>query len=87
MRLEGIYAKSARKFKRRTSTNLLKDAKNLPKDKLTVSRANQVWYSDFTQIKTQEGWLYLAAVMDAYSKRIVGYALEDNMRTDLAIKL
>ena len=86
MRLEGIYARSARKFKRRTSTNLLKDAKNLLKDELNVSRANQVWYSDITQVKTQEGWLYLAAIMDVYSKRIVGYAMVEHMRTDLVIQ-
>ncbi len=36
---------------------------------------NQVWYSDITFVKTAEGWLYMAVVMDAYSKRIVGYAM------------
>ena len=51
-----------------------------------IFKANQVWYSDITFIKTAEGWLYLAAVMDAYSKRIVGYAMNNNMRTDLVIQ-
>lgn len=86
MRLEGIYAKSARKFKRRTSTNLLNGTKNLLEDEMTTSRANQVWYSDIMQIRTQEGWLYLAAVMDGYSKRIVGYSMADHMHTELLIQ-
>ena len=87
MRLEGIYAKSARKFKHRRASLHLKDTENLlTQDDLVISYANQVWYSDITQIRTQEGWLYLAAVMDAYSKRIVGYAMAEHMRTDLVIQ-
>ena len=44
------------------------------------------WYSDITQVRTTEGWLYLAAIIDAFSRRVVGYAMADNMETDLIIK-
>lgn len=86
MRQEGIYAVSERKYKRRKTIATLIKKTNLLIPKPDIVRANQVWYSDITFIKTAEGWLYLAAVMDAYSKRIVGYAMADHMRTDLVIK-
>jgi putative transposase len=58
---------------------------NLLTLKPDIVTANQVWYADITMIKTAEGWLYLAAVMDAYSKR-VGYAMAGHMKTDLAVQ-
>jgi len=86
MRREGIYAVPARKYKRRKSVMTLTQTTNLLLPKPDIFKANQVWYSDITYIKTAEGWLYLAAVMDAYSKRIIGYAMADHMRTDLVIQ-
>ena len=44
---------------------------------------NQLWFSDITYIRTWEGWLYLAIVLDAYSRKVVGWALVDHMRTEL----
>ena len=44
---------------------------------------NQVWATDIKQIKTGEGWLYLAAVQDLYSRRIVGWAMADHLRAQL----
>ncbi len=86
MRQAGIYALPKRKFKRRKTTETLLKTTNLLLPKPDIVTANQVWYSDITFVKTAEGWLYLAAVMDAYSKRIVGYAMDDNMKTDLVIQ-
>lgn len=86
MRQEGIYALPQKKYKPRQSIITLTHTCNLLLPKPEIIRANQVWYSDITFIKTLEGWLYLAAVMDAYSKRIVGYAMADHMRTDLVIQ-
>lgn len=86
MRQEGIYAVSERKYKRRKSVITLTQTSNLLLPKPDIFRTNQVWYSDITFIRTAEGWLYLAAVMDAFSKRIVGYAMADHMRTDLVIQ-
>ena len=46
---------------------------------------NRVWCADIKQIKTGEGWLYLAAVQDLYSRRIVGWAMEPHMRQELVV--
>jgi transposase InsO family protein len=53
---------------------------NLIKD-IHINRAEQVWVSDITYIRTNQGWLYLSLITDAYSKQIVGHQLSDNMRT------
>jgi putative transposase len=44
-----------------------------------------LWLADFTYLRTWEGWLYLAAVQDAYSRRIVGWSMADHMRTELVV--
>ena len=46
---------------------------------------NVLWVADITYLRTWEGWLYLAAVQDAYSRRIVGWAMADHMRTELVV--
>lgn len=86
MRQAGIYALPKRKYQRRKTPQTLRATANLLVPKPEITSANQVWYSDITFVKTEEGWLYLAAVMDAYSKRIVGYAISDHMKTDLVIQ-
>jgi transposase InsO family protein len=86
MREAGIYALPKRKYRRRKTLETLSAAANLLVPKPNLVKVNQVWYTDITFVKTGEGWLYLAAVMDAYSKRIVGYAMDGNMKTDLVIQ-
>ncbi len=49
----------------------------------TATAPNQVWAADITYLKTWEGWIYLAAVQDLYSRRIVGWSMADHMRTEL----
>jgi len=44
---------------------------------------NQVWVAGITYLRTWEGWLYLASVIDAHSRRVVGWAIADHMRADL----
>jgi putative transposase len=46
---------------------------------------NQIWLADITYVETDQGWLYLATVMDLYSRRIVGWAMEDHLRADLPL--
>lgn len=58
-------------------------AENLLNRNFTASRPNQKWLTDITYIETGEGWLYLAAVLDLFSRRIVGWAMDDNMQTQL----
>jgi len=86
MREAGLYAVPKSKHRHRKTTGVLLETTNLLIPKPDIVAANQVWYSDITFVKTDEGWLYLAAVMDAYSKRIVGYAMAEHMRTDLVIQ-
>ena len=46
---------------------------------------NRLWVADITYLRTWEGWLYLVAVQDLYSRRIVGWSMADHMRADLVV--
>ncbi|MFN0074822.1 MAG: IS3 family transposase [Chloroflexota bacterium] len=50
----------------------------------TTPTINTLWFADITYVPTDEGWLYLASLLDACSRRIVGWALADHLRTELA---
>jgi transposase InsO family protein len=67
------------------SNHMYKKYKNLVKDQVPT-RPEQLWVSDITYIKTQYGHNYLAIVTDAYSKKIMGYNLDNHMRTSLCTK-
>jgi transposase InsO family protein len=87
MRQAGLYALTPKKHKPQQEKADVTDTRNLllePANKPTA--INQVWHSDITYVPTDEGWLYLAGVLDGYSKYLVGYAMEDNMKTDLVIQ-
>lgn len=51
----------------------------------TAAAPNQRWVADITYLRTWEGWLYLVAVQDLYSRRIVGWSIADHMREELVI--
>lgn len=86
MRIEGLTAKTGRKFKPRKGRQEVTDTPNLlQSSSFKLEAINQVWTSDITYIATEEGWLYLAGTMDLLSKRIVGYAMADHMKTELII--
>lgn len=87
MRTNGIYAVSGKKRKRLKEPRAQVETRNLLLEhNIRPTGVNQVWHADITMIATDEGWLYLAAVMDGLSKRIVGYAVADHMKTDLVIQ-
>jgi len=87
MRKEGLAAKTIPKKKTKKAQEGITDTHNLLADKdFKLTTINQVWVSDITYIATQEGWLYLAGTMDMLSRRIVGYAMADHMRTDLIVE-
>ena len=86
MQTQGIAAKTARKFRHTTDSNHdLPVAANLLDRAFDPATANEAWVSDFTFIPTREGWLYLAAIEDLYSRRVVGWAMSERMTSRLVV--
>ena len=84
MRAAGIRAKQKRKFVVTTdSKHDLPVAENLLDRQFDVSKPNTVWMADITYIPTDEGWLYLSAVMDLCSKGIAGWSMDGRMEAEL----
>jgi putative transposase len=76
MKLAGVAAKQRKKFKATTdSKHTFPVAPNLLNRRFSVTTPNCVWVGDITYIWTSEGWLYLAVVIDLYSRRIVGWSM------------
>jgi putative transposase len=86
MRRHGIRAIMAppRRVRTTDSRHALPIAPNVLARDFTAAAPNRVWLADITYISTDEGWLYLAAVMDLFSRKIVGWAMRDHLRTELA---
>ncbi|HEY4985389.1 MAG TPA: IS3 family transposase [Bradyrhizobium sp.] len=87
MRHHGIRGLAGRRFKPCTtdSRHDLPIAPNLLKQAFAATAPNTVWLADITYITTGEGWLYLAAVLDLATRKIVGWAMRDHMRTELPL--
>lgn len=84
MRENGIRSKTVRKYKATTnSKHNLPVAENLLSQDFTADRPNEKWVSDITYIGTDEGWLYLAGVMDLHGRKLVGWAMDSRMKTEL----
>jgi putative transposase len=85
MRRHGIRALAGRRFRPCTtdSRHDLPIAPNLLKQEFFVSVPNKVWLADITYLPTGEGWLYLAAVLDLATRKVVGWSMCDHMRTEL----
>jgi len=81
LRSEGMHIKKKKNYLRTTNSyHRFYKYPNLIKDQ-NINRPEQVWVSDITYIRTNQGWLYLSLITDAYSKQIVGYQLADNLKT------
>jgi putative transposase len=87
MHRHGIRAIMACRRRARTtdSRHDLPIAPNLLDRNFTAAAPNRIWLADITYIETDQGWLYLATVMDLYSRRIVGWAMADHLRTSLPL--
>lgn len=82
----GLRAKAAKKFKATTNSNHpLPVAPNLLQQYFEASKPNEKYVTDITYIWTEEGWLYLATVMDLYSRMLVGWALSERMTSTLVM--
>lgn len=86
MREYGLLIKPRKRYVQTTmSKHWMRKYPNLMKDAL-VNRPEQVWVSDITYIRTEEGNCYLNMITDAYSRKIMGYALDDNMEATNMVK-
>lgn len=81
---QGLRAKAAKKFKVTTDSNHNKPvAPNLLKQDFTADRANEKWCGDITYLWTEEGWVYLATIIDLYSRKVVGWSMSERMTASL----
>lgn len=85
MRENDLFSKVKRKFKVSTtdSNHAYAVADNTLDQDFSAAAPNRVWVADITYIPTAEGWLYLAAVLDLYSRKVVGWSMADHLRTEL----
>jgi putative transposase len=86
MREEGLQARTPRRFRRTTdSRHGYRVAPNLLARNFETSKPNRAWVGDITYVPTRDGWLYLALLLDLFSRRIVGWAMSDRIDTELAL--
>lgn len=86
MRENGLRGRHKRRFKATTdSKHSLPVAPNRLNQNFETERPDQVWTADITYLATGEGWLYLAIVLDLYTRQIVGWAMRERMSKDLVI--
>lgn len=87
MREEHIWAVHKRKFRVTTdSEHGLPVAENLLARDFTATRPNEKWVSDITYVRTKEGWLYLAVIIDLFSRKVVGWSMKSDMKTHLLLE-
>ena len=87
MRADGLRGVSRRKVPRTTQRQVeAQPAPDLVQRNFTVSHPNELWVADITYIATWTGFLYLAVVVDAWSRRVVGWAMATHLRTELVLE-
>ena len=85
MRVEGIRAKTVKKWHATTDPDHTRSvATNILNRQFQVEQPNRVWAGDLTYVWTTEGWLYLAVVLDLYSRIVIGWAMGHRLTVDLA---
>lgn len=86
MRKDGLKAKTIRKFRATTnSSHSLPVAENVLDRDFVPTEPNKAWVADITYIWTNEGWLYLAVVIDLYSRAVVGWSMSERITRSLVI--
>lgn len=84
MKRQGLVPKAARKFKVTTDSNHnLPIAPNLLAQNFEATAPNQKWAGDITYLQTSEGWLYLAVIIDLYSRAVIGWSMSKTMTATL----
>src|SRR5213075_2741141 len=84
MRKAGLVGRCPRRFRRTTISDRTTHVQDLVQRQFRASVPNQLWCADISYIRTWEGWLYLAVILDAFSRKVVGWAVADHLRTELA---
>ncbi len=86
MQVNGIKAKTKGRFRVRSKTQVSHIAPNLLEQNFTCIKPNEKWGSDISYLRTADGWLYLAVIIDLFSRKIVGMSLSRKMDANLVIK-
>ena len=86
MRTAGLAGRAPKPWRRTTLPTAERAAgpPDLVRRQFTPAAPDRLWVADITYVRTWEGWLYLAVILDAYSRKVVGWALADHLRAELA---
>ena len=85
MRVAGLQGVSRRKFRTTVRDETARPAPDLVDRQFTVASPDRLWVADITYVPTWAGVLYLAVVLDAWSRRVIGWAMESHLRTELVV--
>lgn len=87
MRQEGLQGRCGRRKAPRTTlpSETTVTIPDLVKRRFVATAPDQLWVTDLTYVRTWEGWLYVAAIIDVYSRKVVGWAMADHMRVELPL--
>src|SRR3990170_3619004 len=83
MQRAGIVPKTVRKYRVTTDSRKTVPAPNRLDQRFTAAQPNERWVSDITFVPTRQGWLYLAVIIDLYSRAVIGWAMQQRMKTEL----
>lgn len=84
MKAAQVYAKQRRRYKLTTKSNHgYSISRNMLNREFNVTAPNTIWAGDITHINTYQGWLYLAVVIDLYSRRVIGWSLSERINAEL----
>lgn len=87
MRENGIRVERSKKYKVMTDSNhAFNIAPNLLNRDFSADQPNQKWAGDISYVSTREGWLYLVVILDLHSRCVIGWAVSNRMKRDLAIR-
>jgi len=83
--IAGVSGREGRRRRRKAAAPESEPATDLVRRDFTAGVPNRVWFADVTYVPTWEGWLFLAVVMDACTKRIVGWSMRDDLKAEIVI--
>ena len=87
MKVNGIYSKIKKRFRYKSKqSNDIGICSNIVDRNFNILEPNKVWVSDITYIPTKEGWLYLCIILDLFSRKIVGWSMDKNMKEKIVLK-